>query len=70
MQFQNFFAEKLIINSTQDSEKISFNKKFLHKLQTYVYHVRKSVVTSKPLVHLKNATAINPWCCGNPAPFR
>ena len=61
----------LITNSTRDSEKISFNKEFLIKLGTKVYQVRKSVITSEPLVHLKkSAGGINPRCWANLAPYQ
>ena len=69
MQFQIPLAKYLLSKNTRDPEKFSFNKKTVIKLRTKVCHVRKSVITSERLVYLKNATAINPWYCGNPAPF-
>ena len=61
MQFQNPLAQKLNTNRPRDSEKESFNRTTVSELRTKVYHVRKSVITSEPLVHLLRATAINPW---------
>ena len=68
MRFQNPLAQKLNTNRPRDSEKESFNRTTVSELRTKVYHVRKSVITSEPLVHLLRATAINPWPQGNLAP--
>ena len=68
MQFQNPLAQKLNTNRPRDSEKKSFDRTTVSELRTKVYHVRKSVITSEPLVHLLRAMAINPWPQGNLAP--
>ena len=60
LQFQIPLTEYLFLENTRDPEKFSFNTRTVIKLRTKVCHVRKSVITSEPLVYLKKATAINP----------
>ena len=51
------------------SEKMRAGKIFTKELRIKMYLFRKSSITSEPLVHLKNATAIIPWGWGNETPF-
>ena len=55
--------------SPTSSEEMKAGKIFTRELQIKMYIFRKSSITSEPLVHLKNATAIIPWGWGNETPF-
>ena len=67
LQSQNPFTENLKPILCCDSEKISFNRESIMKLETTVRFVRKTVITSKILLKLKKLYDFNPWSMGNPA---
>ena len=66
---QNPSAHVLHAFLSTNSEEMKARKIFTRELQIKMYLFRKSSITSEPLVHLKNATAIIPWAWGNETPF-
>ena len=66
---QNPSAHVLNAVLPTSSEEMKAGKNFTQEVQIKMYLFRKSSITSEPLVHLKNATAIIPWAWGNETPF-